>query len=284
MNCNDNIRSMIQKKDSLLCVGLDVDPGKIPVHLKGKDRIFRFIREIIDATKDYAVAYKSNLAFFEAMGIEGWRILKKVLEYIPEDILKIGDGKRGDIGSTAERYAIALYDLGFDAVTVNPYLGFDSVRPFLQDETRGAFILCLTSNPGSKDFQYLNVDTKPLYQIVAEKAASWNQNGNIGLVVGATHPSELSIVRGIVPDLPFLIPGVGAQGGDLEASVMSGTDKNGEMAIINSSRGILYASGGPDFAEASRLEAERLYHEIRSIRMKKRSVRKMSTGGARPGE
>lgn len=270
MMLNDCIRQNIQDRDSLLCVGLDVDLQKIPKHIITKhDPIFMFNKSIIDATADFVVAYKPNLAFYEVLGRNGWDILKRTMDYVPEGILKIGDAKRGDIGSTATKYAQSLFDLGFDVVTVNPYLGWDSVEPFVKDEEKGVFILCLTSNPSSKDFQYLSLDGKSLFQRIAQKSVEWNTNGNCGLVVGATHPNELKIVRDIAPDLPFLIPGIGAQGGDLEASVLSGTDQCGEMAIINSSRGILYASSGREFTEASRSESKKLRDRINDIRRKK---------------
>ncbi len=270
MRLNDRIRQIIRKRDSLLCVGLDVDPQRIPIHIiKKQDPIFIFNKLIIDATTDFVMAYKLNLAFYEALGQSGWDVLKRTVDYIPEDILKIGDAKRGDIGSTATKYVQGLFDLGFDTVTVNPYMGWDSVEPFVQDEEIGVFILCLTSNPGAQDFQYLSFEGKSLYQHIAEKAVEWNRNGNCGLVVGATHRDELKEVRNTAPDLPFLIPGIGAQGGDLEASVLSGTDRYGEMAILNSSRSILYASSGRDFTEASRYESKKLHDQINTIRKKK---------------
>ncbi|MBN2031553.1 orotidine-5'-phosphate decarboxylase [bacterium] len=270
MKLNDRVRQCIRERDSLLCVGLDVDPQKIPAHIiKKEDPIFLFNKLIIDATADFVVAYKPNLAFYEALGQNGWDILKRTVDYIPEGILKIGDAKRGDIGSTARKYAQSLFDLGFDAVTVNPYLGWDSVEPFVQDENRGIFVLCLTSNPGSKDFQYLSFKGESLYHIIAKKSVEWNRRGNCGLVVGATHPDEVKTVRDIAPDLSFLIPGIGAQGGDLETVVLSGTDPCGEMAIINSSRNILYASPREDFAEVSRRESKKLRDRINDIRRKK---------------
>lgn len=270
MNLNDKIRQTTRDRDSLVCVGLDVFPEKIPAHImKGPDPIFTFNKQIIDATSDLVLAYKPNLAFYEALGLEGWDVLQRTVATIPHGILKIGDAKRGDIGSTAQKYAKALFDIGFDVVTVNPYLGWDSIEPFVADEQKGVFILCLTSNVSSRDFQYLAVDGKPFYQHVAETAVRWNQNQNCGLVVGATHPDELHSIRNIAPELPFLIPGIGAQGGDLEASVLAGTDKQGEMAVINSSRGILYASQDKDFAEAARREAATLRDSINAIRKKK---------------
>ncbi|MBN1895776.1 orotidine-5'-phosphate decarboxylase [bacterium] len=265
------LRLRIRERNSLVCVGLDVDPGRIPASLKNDtDPVFVFNREIIRATRDLVLAYKPNLAFYESLGTEGWDILRRTLSVIPDDVIKIGDAKRGDIGNTADRYARALFSLGFDAVTVNPYMGFDSMEPFIRDSSKGIFILCLTSNPGSKDFQYLLSDSRPLYLHVAEKARTWNKNGNCGLVTGATHPDELQAIRETAGELPFLIPGIGAQGGDLGASVLAGTDQQGSMAVINSSRGILYASSGPDFAVAAAGETRALRDSINSIRRAKK--------------
>jgi len=270
MELNPRIREMIRNRNSLVCVGLDVNPDRIPQHvMSGIDPVFRFNKAIIDATSDLVLAYKPNLAFYEALGTEGWDILKRTVDYIPDGILKIGDAKRGDIGSTAQKYAEALFHLGFDVVTVNPYLGWDSVAPFVQDEARGVFILCLTSNPSSRDFQYDVTDGRTLYQKIAQTAVRWNEKNNCGLVVGATHSDELRQVRDLAPDLPFLIPGIGAQGGDLEASILSGTDELGEMAVINSSRGIIYASSGEDFADTARRETQTLRDSINAIRTKK---------------
>jgi orotidine-5'-phosphate decarboxylase len=270
MTWTAKIQQIILETNSLLCVGLDPDPGKIPAHLLAKaDPVYQFCKAIIDSTVDFAAAYKPNLAFFEALGSEGMDILRRIVSHIPEGRLKIGDAKRGDIGSTAERYAHALADLGFDSFTVNPFLGEDSVRPFLKDPSRGAFVLCLTSNPGSRDFQQLSIDKEPLYLHVARAVNRWNDQGNCGLVVGATHPQELSTVRETALRLPFLIPGIGAQGGDLEATIAAGTNEFGGLAFINASRSILYASGGEDFAEAARLEAERLNKEINRFRKRK---------------
>lgn len=266
MNINERLNQTIRKRSSLLCVGLDVYPEKIPSHIMKKhDPIFKFNQAIIDATADLVAAYKPNLAFYEALGTEGWDILQRTVDYIPDGIIKIGDAKRGDIGSTAQKYATALFDLGFDMVTVNPYLGFDSIKPFIMDESKGIFILCLTSNPSSRDFQYLKSEGEYLYQIVAKKVNEWNKNNNCGLVVGATHPGELKSIRSLAPELPFLIPGIGAQGGDLESAVLDGTDNNFSMTLINSSRGILYASNDTDFAQAARHKAKELQDNINQI-------------------
>jgi len=194
-------------------------------------------------------------------------MLRRTLSCIPENIITIGDAKRGDIGNTAAMYAQALLtDLGFRATTVNPYMGFDSVEPFLRDPERGAFVLAVTSNPGAKDFQYLKVGTRRLYERVIRKVQSWNTKGNCGLVVGATRPAELRRIRAMVPDMPILIPGIGAQGGDLKSAVRYGCTRDGLLALINASRSILYASSGEDFADAARREATRLRDDINRYR------------------
>ena len=248
---------------SLLCVGLDPDPAKLPV----KD-VFEFNKAIIDATSDLVCAYKPNLAFYEAMGIKGLQVLKKTVDYIPKDIPVIGDAKRGDIGNTAAAYASALFDFyKFDAVTLNPYLGYDSIGPFLNYDGKGVFILCRTSNKSASDFQDLqdNYGMK-FYHSVALRANDWNSSGSIGLVVGATYPEELKQIRKICPDMPILIPGIGAQGGDLELSVKYGVDKNSEKAIIVAARQVLYASKGPDYAGAARVAARELRDSINKFR------------------
>jgi orotidine-5'-phosphate decarboxylase len=267
MTFTDRLSSIQSRTNSLVCIGLDTDPEKIPAHLHGQpDGVLEFNKRIIDATSDLVCAYKPNLAFYEAMGERGWTVLRETVRAIPNGILTIGDAKRGDIGNTAERYARALFDdLGFGAVTVNPYLGQDSVEPFLGNPEKGVFLLALTSNPGSKDFQRLKVGTVPLYEKVVRIAKKWNTRGNIGLVVGATHPRELKRVRSLVPDMPLLIPGIGKQGGDLRASIQFGCNKSGQLALINASRSVLYASAGVDFAEAARAEALRMRDEIRKI-------------------
>jgi len=253
-----------RKNNSLVCVGLDTDPQKIPRHLlKREDPTFAFNQKIIDSTSDLVCAYKPNMAFYEAQGSRGWESLRKTCEYIPQEIPIIIDAKRGDIGNTARMYAKAVFDeLKGDALTVNPYMGQDAVLPFLEHEGKCAFVLCLTSNEGARDFQLSVSEGKPLYEAVAEKVLSWNEKGNCGLVVGATHPEQLKTIREIAPSLPILIPGIGAQAGDVESTVKSGTDENGELAIINSSRAILYASNQEDFDQAARNEALRLRDAI----------------------
>jgi len=263
MNFIEKLLNATRKNNSLLCVGLDPNPELMP---EGVD-IFEFNRAIIEATCDLVCAYKLNFAFYEVSGAEGFDILKRTVGCIPDYISTIADAKRGDIGNTAKAYAKAIFsNLNFDAATVNPYLGFDSIEPFIQYHDRGVFILCRTSNPGSADFQSLLYGTGersyPLFEMVASKASQWNKYGNIGLVVGATHPQELKLIRQSHPDMPLLIPGIGAQGGDLEKAVCYGIDANGEKAIINSSRQIIYASKGKDFAQAAQKAATELRDQI----------------------
>ena len=258
---------------SLLCVGLDPDPELMPAGMG----VLEFNRAIVDATSDLVCAYKPNLAFYEALGTEGLSALEKTVTYIPDAIPVIGDAKRGDIGSTARAYARALFEtLGFDAATVNPYLGYDSLEPFIEYRGKGVFILCRTSNAGSVDFQDLVLSGKsagveggerPLFEVVALRAREWNALGNVGLVVGATYPEELRRVRQLCPQMPLLIPGIGAQGGDAASAVRYGVDARGEKAIISSSRQIIYAylgegGKGGDFAAAARGAALKLRDEI----------------------
>jgi orotidine-5'-phosphate decarboxylase len=263
MNFIEKLTGAARKNKSLLCIGLDPDPKLMP----DKVGIFEFNKAIIDATHDLVCAYKPNIAFYEALGNEGLDALKHTVDYMPEDIPVIVDAKRGDIGNTAKAYARALFEyFGFDATTVNPYLGYDSIEPFIQYHDNGVFILCRTSNAGAVDFQSLlceiENDRRPLFEVVALKTGQWNTHGNIGLVVGATYPEELRLIRQIQPDMPLLIPGIGAQGGDLALSVRYGVDARGEKAIINSSRQIIYASRKKDFAEAARQAALTLRDQI----------------------
>ena len=255
MGFHDKLNRAWATSGSMLCVGLDPDPAKIPAHLQGPDAIFRFCADIADATADLACAFKPQIAYFAAIGAEAQ--LEKLCEHIrtkhPHVVL-ILDAKRGDIGPTAERYAheaFIRYDA--DAVTVNPYLGTDSLEPFLAHTGKGVIVLCRTSNPGSGDLQMLTTDGRPMYQHVAHMAADqWSKMGEVALVVGATYPAELATVRGIVGDMPLLVPGIGAQGGDVVATVNAGATANGTGMMINSSRAILYASSGDDFAQAAR--------------------------------
>ena len=266
----EKLKEISQKNNSLLCVGLDTDIKKIPLFLhKEDDPVFSFNKKIIDSTSDLVCAYKPNIAFYEALEEKGWESLKKTTDYIPTDIPIILDAKRGDIGNTAKMYATAFFEkLKVDAVTLNPYLGEDAINPFLEYDDKLSFILCLTSNKSADDFQLKEIDGRPLYQLVAEKVLEWNKKQNCGLVVGATYPEQLKKIRGIVPNLPILIPGVGAQEGDLESTVKFGTDKDGNLAIINSSRGIIYASVNEDFADAAREKAKKLKDTINLFRKK----------------
>ena len=278
MNFKDKLKNITQKNNSLLCIGLDSQFEKLPGHLKGKENpIFAFNKEIIDATYDLVCAYKPNTAFYEAQGIEGIQQLKLSVDYLKEkypDIPIILDAKRADIGNTNEGYVQFAFDyLGADAITVHPYLGKEALKPFLERKDKGILVLCRTSNPGGGEFQDMTTFDSgnqhiKLYQYVAEKVAKeWNYNGNCGLVVGATYPAELEIVRHIAKELPILIPGIGVQGGDAEKTVKAGVDANGLNAIINSSRGIIFAFGGTDFAEKARIEAEKLRNEINKYRI-----------------
>jgi orotidine-5'-phosphate decarboxylase len=233
--------------------------------------VLEFNKAIVDATHDLVCAYKPNLAFYEALDIHGLEVLKGTVEYIRQrapGVVLIADAKRGDIGNTSGAYAQTLFKVwGFDAATINPYLGGDSVEPFLAYEDRGVFLLCRTSNPGARDLQDLPVhdDGEPVYLHVARKAREWNTHGNACLVVGATYPDELKRVRAICPDMPILLPGVGAQAGDLASAVRNGVTSEGRLAIVNSSRGVLYASEGPDFARVARQAAETLRNDINQV-------------------
>ena len=265
MNFIEKLSTATHKNNSLLCVGLDPDPELMPRNIG----VLEFNRAIIDATSDLVCAYKLNLAFYEALD-DGLDTLKRTIKCIPDKIPVIGDAKRGDIGNTAKAYARAIFtNLNCDATTVNPYLGFDSIEPFIQYRDRGVFILCRTSNAGALDFQSLRCeaepDHRPLFELVALKAKEWNKYGNIGLVVGATYPEELKLIRNAHPDMPILIPGIGAQGGDLASAVRYGVDARGEKAIINSSRQIIYASQ-EDFAQAARRVASSLREQINFYR------------------
>ena len=252
--------------DTLVCVGLDPEPAKFPARFANDpDAVFDFCRAIVDATAEYACAFKPQIAHFAALGAED--ALERVIAHIHQEhpgIPVILDSKRGDIGSTAKHYATeAFVRYAADAVTANPYLGRDSVQPFLDHRDRGVVILCRTSNPGAGDLQDLVVDGKPLYQHVARKiAGEWNGNGNCALVVGATWPEQLREVRAIVGDLPLLVPGVGAQGGDVQAVVENAKSADGTGLVISSSRAILYASSGTDFAEAAARAARDLRDAI----------------------
>jgi orotidine-5'-phosphate decarboxylase len=265
------------QQDHFVCIGLDVDYEQLPPIVKAQrtieDAIFTFNRALIDATADLVCAYKPNSAFYEAYGEAGIRALSNTIGYMKRnapDIPVILDAKRADIGSTNMGYVRSAFDeLGVDAITVHPYLGKEALAPFLERKDKGIIVLAKTSNPGSGEFQDLLVGEpqEPLYQVVARHVAQyWNGNGNCALVVGATYPAELGRVRELVGDMPLLIPGVGAQGGDIAATVAAGQDSCGWGMIINSSRGIIYASRGDGFAQAARLETMRLRNEINVCR------------------
>ena len=259
----------IRLKNSFLCVGLDVDLNKIPQHLLDtEDPIFEFNKAIIDATHDLAVSYKPNTAFYEAYGIKGWLSLEKTIRYINEnypDIFTIADAKRGDIGNTSSMYAKAFFeDLNFDSVTVAPYMGKDSVEPFLAFENKYTIMLALTSNEGAFDFQTLNVNGTELYKQVLETSKTWKNSHNLMYVVGATKAEYFTEIRNIVPDSFLLVPGVGAQGGSLSEVCKYGMNANVGL-LINSSRAIIYASNGVDFADKARAEALAMQQEMQAI-------------------
>ena len=266
---NDFLISEIRKKDSFLCIGLDVDLNKIPKHLlEEEDPIFAFNKAIIDATHHLAVAYKPNTAFYEAYGIKGWKALKKTIDYLninhPE-IFTIADAKRGDIGNTSAMYAKAfLEDLGFDAVTVAPYMGKDSVEPFLSFKEKHTILLALTSNKGAFDFQTQIIDNEELYKQVLKTSKSWEYSDQLMYVVGATKAEYFKEIRKIVPNSFLLVPGVGAQGGNLQNVCKYGMNEDVGL-LINSSRGIIYASNQLDFAEAAACEAEVLQKQMKAI-------------------
>jgi orotidine-5'-phosphate decarboxylase len=270
VNFTDRLAAAWQASNSLVCVGLDPEPRKFPDALRdAPGGIYQFNKAIIDATRDLVCAYKPQFAHYAAHSAENQ--LEHTIDYIKAtcpNALVILDSKRGDIGSTAEQYALEAFErYGADAVTVNPYLGYDSVEPFLKHEDKGVIILCRTSNPGAKDFQDLDVGGKKLFQHVAETVAKdWNTAGNCMLVVGATYPEELADIRTRVGDLPLLVPGVGAQGGDVAKVMAAGKTQAGTGLVISSSRAILYASSGANFAEAARKAATELRDSINAQR------------------
>ena len=272
MNFIDKLSAAWTRNDSLLCVGLDPDLARLPARLQGQpDAIVQFCTAIIDATADLACAFKPQIAYFAALGAEAQ--LETICRYLRDNyphIPLILDAKRGDIGATAHQYAREAFErYGADAVTVNPYMGFDSVEPYMEWADRGVIVLCRTSNAGGSDLQFLDVGGQPLYQHVARLVAEkWNRNGQCALVVGATFPEELAQVRKIIGDMPLLVPGVGAQGGDVEATVRAGRTAGGTGMMINSSRAILYAAQqeGEDFAAAARRVARETRDEINRYR------------------
>ena len=259
--------TQIKQKQSFLCVGLDTDIKKIPTHLlELEDPIFEFNKQIIDATKEYCMAYKPNIAFYESRGVSGWNSLQKTLDYIPNDIFTIADAKRGDIGNTSNMYARAFFEnMNFDAVTIAPYMGSDSVTPFLEFDGKWAILLALTSNKGGLDFQtFKNENGKQLFEQVLEISQTWGTDENMMYVVGATRAEQLSDIRKIIPNHFLLVPGVGAQGGNLQEVAKYGMNKDCGL-LVNSSRGIIYAGNGTDFAEKAGNEAQKLQQQMAVI-------------------
>lgn len=257
----------IQDKKTFLCVGLDTDINKIPKHLlKEEDPVFEFNKRIIDATIDLCVAYKPNLAFYEALGPAGWVSLQKTLDYIPKDIFTIADAKRGDIGSTADMYARAFFtQMDFDAITVNPYMGKDTIAPFLQHKGKWTIILGLTSNESSVDFEELETSNgQALYERVIQRASEWGPDHQMMFVVGATKTQKLEEIRQLIPKHFLLIPGVGAQGGNLEQVTRFGINNECGL-LVNSSRGIIYASDGQDFAAEAQIKAKLVQTEMERL-------------------
>ena len=258
----------IKSKKSFLCVGLDSDITKIPKHLlEFEDPIFEFNKAIIDATKDVAVAYKPNLAFYESLGSEGLKSLEKTMEYIPSEIFTIADAKRGDIGNTSKLYARAFFDnMNFDSITVAPYMGHDSVAPFLEFDNKWVILLALTSNEGALDFQFLQLDVgkNKLHEKVLQKSQEWGTTENMMYVVGATRGESIGKVRKLIPEHFLLVPGVGSQGGSLEDVAKYGLNMDCGL-LVNSSRGIIYASDGEDFADKARESATELQKQMAHI-------------------
>ncbi|MEZ5045715.1 MAG: orotidine-5'-phosphate decarboxylase [Chitinophagaceae bacterium] len=260
----DELIQQIRKKESYLCIGLDTDLEKIPPHLlQEEDPIFLFNKAIIDATHDLCVSYKINTAFYEAQGIKGWEAMQKTLDYIPKNIFTIADAKRGDIGNTGNQYAKAFFEtLCFDSITVAPYMGQDSIMPFLSVPNKWAIVLGLTSNEGATDFQMLEKNNQHFYEYVIKKVSTWGQIDNLMFVVGATKTEQLTSIRQLIPQHFLLVPGVGAQGGSLQE--VSKLAMNEDVGIlINVSRGILYANKDENFAQAARVEALKIQQEMK---------------------
>lgn len=261
----EELVNQIKKKNSFLCIGLDTDLNKIPQHLlKTDDPVFEFNKQIIDATTDFCVAYKPNLAFYEALGSKGLESLEKTMEYIPKDIFTIADAKRGDIGNTSSLYARAFFEqMDFDSITVAPYMGEDSVKPFLTYDQKWVILLALTSNVGSNDFQELKIEgtNNKLFEEVLKTSQNWGSPENLMYVVGATKSEKLKEIREIVPDHFLLVPGVGAQGGSLREVAKYGMNKDCGL-LVNSSRAIIYASSNHDFMEKARDESRKLQQEM----------------------
>jgi orotidine-5'-phosphate decarboxylase len=259
--------NQIKLKKSFLCIGLDTDINKIPKHLlESNDPVFEFNKQIIDATKDFCVSYKINTAFYESRGVKGWESLVKTWKYLPEECFSIADAKRGDIGNTSEMYASAFFDeakseMGFDSITVAPYMGEDSVKPFLKFKNKWVILLALTSNEGSKDFQNLQTGSEMLFEKVVQKANEWACDEQLMFVVGATRGEAFLNIRKFAPTNFLLVPGVGAQGGSLEDVCKYGMIEDCGL-LVNASRSVIYASSGEDFAEAARAKAKAIQSEM----------------------
>jgi orotidine-5'-phosphate decarboxylase len=291
----EKLAEATDRHGSVLCVGLDVDPRQAPAELVGRDGwVERFCLGIVEATADLVCAFKPNLAFFEALGEDGYRGLRRTLDGLPNDVVSIGDAKRGDIGSTAAAYARALFEVwGFDAATVNPLLGPDTLEPFLAYREHGIFVLCKTSNPGSGVLQDVPVPwdgaTVPLYEAIARQVAALDAaggaeaTGRVGLVVGATYPAQLAEIRAVAPELPILVPGIGAQQGDVRAAVEAGLDARGRGIVVNASRGVIYASRGPDWQAAAREAAVALRDRLEAARREVQAARRGASPTERPG-
>jgi orotidine-5'-phosphate decarboxylase len=267
----ERLHAAARTNESWLCIGLDPDPALAPPGVLTDDVaewVPRFLGGIVDATRDLVCCYKPNVAFFEALGLAGQQALRLVLKALPGDVPVLVDAKRGDTPQTMRAYARALFDeLGADAVTVNPYLGQDSLEPFFDYADRGVFVVCKTSNPGAGEIQDLVVEgSEPLFVRVARRAMTWDKHGTLGLVVGATYPADVATVRRVAPRAPILLPGVGAQAGDLERSVQAGLDADGGGTLVNASRTVLYASSGSNWQSAARAEAENLRSAINAAR------------------
>ena len=266
MTRQELFHQILQKK-SFLCVGLDADYSRLPKHLlKSEDPVFEFNRQIIEATKDLCVAYKPNLAFYESQGVKGWQSLEKTLQLIPKNIFTIADAKRGDIGNTSKQYAKAFFEtFNFDSITLAPYMGEDSVKPFLGFDEKWVILLALTSNKGSHDFQFAAQDgEEPLYEKVMRKAQEWATPDNLMFVTGATHPEKFEEIRRIAPDNFLLVPGIGAQGGNLQAVCRYGLNDHVGL-LVNSSRGIIFASDGEDFAEKAKEAALHIQEQMAQV-------------------
>ncbi|MFT4739513.1 MAG: orotidine-5'-phosphate decarboxylase [Marivirga sp.] len=257
------LSQQISDKSSYLCVGLDTDVQRLPSHLlKEEDPIFTFNKQIIDATYEYAVAYKPNIAFYEAHGSKGWDSLQKTIDYLPSDVFTIADAKRGDIGNTSTMYAKAFFEqMSFDSITVAPYMGSDSVKPFLTFKDKWVILLALTSNEGSKDFQFEQIGDQKLYEKVIQQSKEWGTDENMMYVVGATRTDQLAHIRSLIPNHFLLVPGVGAQGGSLKDVSEIGLNSKGGL-LVNSSRGIIYADSSQDFAKVAGQKAKAIQEEM----------------------